>query len=55
VNLLGLGTVAMNGRAFYDCDETVELACRLGLEFSTGGERPADDPKAGLELSQESS
>jgi hypothetical protein len=56
VNLLGLGTVAMNGRAFFDYDETVELARRLGLEFTLGAaERAADDPKAGLELSQGSS
>jgi hypothetical protein len=36
VNLLGIGTVAANGRAFFEYEETVELARRLGLEFTTG-------------------
>ncbi len=40
---LGIGTVAPNGRVFFEYDETVALAQRLGLQFTSGGderERP---------------
>jgi hypothetical protein len=42
VNLLGIGTVAANGRAFFEYEETVDLAQRLGLEFTTGSDEGGD-------------
>jgi hypothetical protein len=40
--LLGIGTVAPNGRAFFEYAETVDLAQRLGLEFTTGSDEGGD-------------
>ncbi|MGA9316253.1 MAG: hypothetical protein WBV77_16695 [Solirubrobacteraceae bacterium] len=34
---IGVGTIAANGRAFFDYEEMVDLAGRLGLTLATGG------------------
>jgi hypothetical protein len=40
VNALGIGAVAPNGRVFFEYDETVALAQRLGLQFTAEGDEP---------------